>query len=122
MFLYPHALADETNKTNEKYTQIICPLLKKPLFLHQFIDGFRPQRRPQRTVSEDILNTGVYCNALVLTFQESRKFKRTIRRKQSNVNAPIGVLYPSLKPLQGGLGYLIYTSSWGFRRCSFLAD
>ena len=100
-----------------------CPILQKLLFLHQFIDGPRSQRRPQQPpVNEDILDTGVYCNALVLTFQESRKFKRTIRRRQSNVNVPIGVLYPSLKPPHGDLGDLIYSSSWGYRRCSFLAD
>ena len=62
---------------------------------------------------KDILDTGVFFNALVLTHWNPENFK-ILCQKQSNGNAPIGVLYPSLWSPYGGLRDLIYTSSWGF--------
>ena len=72
-------------------------------------------------VNDDILDTGVFCNALVLTFQESRKFKEQSVEDKAAESAPMDVLYPLLKPFMV-LSELIYSSTWGFRRCSFLTD
>lgn len=71
--------------------------------------------------------TKAFTGALVLTIQESRKFRPTCQ-KQGNGNAPGDVnAQPALcladftwRKDGGHVGYTyMLTSAWGFQRCSF---
>lgn len=56
------------------------------------------------------IETGVFCNALVLTLWNLAN-SQTGCQRQSNGNAPWDDYIPLVK--------VIYSSTWGFQRCSF---
>jgi len=68
-----------------------------------------------------ILHKRRNCNALVLTIEESRKFKLLVKNKATGTPHGMYIYNPYwlLSVEQKSIGYIIYSSAWGFRRCSF---